>query len=125
MTVINTLDAAQPGGHYAQAIMHGQTAYLAGILPILPTGEKLSDATIADQTDAVLANLRAILAAAGSSPEQVIHVRIYLTDIDDWGTINARYAEFFGDHKPARAVVPVPVLHYGLNLELEAVAAVG
>ena len=105
--------------------MHGQTAYLAGILPILPTGEKLSDATIADQTDAVLANLRAILAAAGSSPEQVIHVRIYLTDIDDWGTINARYAEFFGDHKPARAVVPVPVLHYGLNLELEAVAAVG
>ncbi len=125
MTLINTPDAAPPGGHYSQAIVHGQTAYLAGILPILPNGEKLSDASIEVQTDAVLANLRAILAACGSSPAQVIHVRIYLTDIAEWGTINAIYTRFFGDHKPARAVVPVPVLHYGFKLELEAVAGVG
>lgn len=124
MTLINTPDAASPGGHYSQAIVHGQTAYLAGILPILPDGEKLIDAPIKVQTEAVLANLRAILAAAGSSPAQVIHVRIYLTDIAEWGTINAIYAGFFGDHKPARAVVPVPVLHYGFKLELEAVAGV-
>ena len=124
MTLINTPDAASPGGHYSQVIVHGQTAYLAGILPILPDGEKLIDAPIKVQTEAVLANLRAILAAAGSSPAQVIHVRIYLTDIAEWGTINAIYAGFFGDHKPARAVVPVPVLHYGFKLELEAVAGV-
>ena len=124
MTLINTPDAASPGGHYSQAIVHGQTAYLAGILPILPDGEKLIDAPIKVQTEAVLANLRAILAAAGSSPAQVIHVRIYLTDIAEWGTINAIYAGFFGDHKPARAVVPVPVLHYGFKLELEAVVGV-
>ena len=124
MTLINTPDAAPPGGHYSQAVVHGQTAYLAGILPVLPNGEKLSDASIEVQTKAVLANLRAILAAAGSSPAQVVHVRIYLTDIAEWGTINALYADFFGTHKPARAVVPVPILHYGFKLELEAVAGV-
>jgi 2-iminobutanoate/2-iminopropanoate deaminase len=125
MTLINTPHAAQPGGHYSQAVVHGQTAYLAGILPIRPNGEKLADASIEAQTDAVLVNLRAILAACSSSPAQVIHVRIYLTDIAEWGTINAMYARFFGDHKPARAVVPVPTLHYGFKLELEAVAEVG
>ena len=124
MTLIQTPDAAPPGGHYSQAVVHGQTAYLAGILPVLPNGEKLSDASIEVQTKAVLANLRAILAAAGSSPAQVVHVRIYLTDIAEWGTINALYADFFGTHKPARAVVPVPILHYGFKLELEAVAGV-
>ena len=124
MTLINTADAAQPGGHYSQAVVHEKTAYLAGILPVLPNGDKLTDASIAAQTEAVLANLNAILAAVGSSPAQVIHVRIYLTDIAEWGTINAIYAAFFGTHKPARAVVPVPVLHYGFKLELEAVAGV-
>ena len=124
MTLINTPHAAQPGGHYSQAIVHEKTAYLAGILPVLPNGEKLTDASIEAQTEAVLGNLRAILAACGSSPEQVLHVRIYLTDIAEWGTINAMYANFFGSHAPARAVVPVPALHYGFKLELEAVAAV-
>ncbi|MBO0940044.1 RidA family protein [Fibrella sp. HMF5335] len=124
MTRIQTPNAAPPGGHYSQAIVHEKTAYLAGILPILPDGTKLTDASITAQTKAVLANLRAILAAAGSSPDQVIHVRIYLTDIAEWGIINTLYADFFGDHKPARAVVPVPVLHYGFKLELEAVAGV-
>ncbi|MBO0934508.1 RidA family protein [Fibrella aquatilis] len=124
MILIQTPDAAPPGGHYSQAVVHEKTAYLAGILPILPDGTKLTDGSITAQTEAVLANLKAILAAAGSSPNEVIHVRIYLTDIAEWGTINALYADFFGTYKPARAVVPVPTLHYGFKLELEAVAGV-
>ena len=124
MTLIQSPDAAPAGGHYSQAIVHEKTAYLAGILPILPDGTKLTDGSVSAQTEAVLANLRAILAAAGSSPAQVIHVRIYLNDIAEWATINAIYADFFGTHKPARAVVPVPTLHYGFKLELEAVAAI-
>ena len=124
MILINTPDAAQPGGHYSQAVVHNGLAYLSGILPITSEGDKLTGVSITSQTEAVLANLKAILAAAGSSPTQVIQVRIYLTDIAEWGTINALYADFFGPHKPARTVVPVPALHYGFKLELEAVAGV-
>ena len=54
----------------------------------------------------------------------MLQVRIYITDVSDWPEVNRLYASFFGGHKPARAIVPVPALHYGLNIELEAVAAV-
>ena len=77
-----------------------------------------------EQTKQVLANLDAILQAAGSRREQVIKVTIFVSDINAWGTVNQLYAQFFGDHKPARSVVPVLPLHYGLQIELEAVAAV-
>lgn len=124
MTFIETSSAAPAGGHYSQAVAHTGLLYISGLLPVLPTGEKLTGAPLTRQVEAVLDNLRAILAAGGSAPEQVIQVRIYVTDINDWGEVNRLYAAFFGSHKPARAVVPVPTLHYGLRLELEAIAAI-
>ena len=123
MTFVYPSDAAPAGGHYAPAVVHNGLVYVSGILPVSASGEKLTDAPLALQAEAVFYNLRAVLLAAGSAPDQVLQVRIYVTDINDWGDINRLYAAFFGDHKPARAVVPVPALHYGLRLELEATAA--
>lgn len=124
MTFIHATKVAPAGGHYSPAVVHNGLVYISGILPVTPTGENLTDAPLARQVETVFYNLRAILLAAGSAPDQVIQVRIYVTDVADWGDVNRLYAAFFGDHKPARAVVPVPALHYGLRLELEAIAAV-
>lgn len=124
MTFIQTPEAPAPGGHYSQAVVHNGFVFLSGILPITPTGEKLSQATISEQTEQVLANLNAILRAAGCSRENVLKTTIYIADMAAWGTVNQLYAQFFGDHRPARSVVPCSPLHYGFGIELEAVAAV-
>ena len=124
MTFVETADAPAPAGHYAQAVVHGGLAYVSGILPITPAGQKLTDAPITEQIEQVLANLDAILQAAGSQREKVLKVTIFVADINAWGTVNQAYAQFFGSHRPARSIVPISTLHYGLQLELEAIAAV-
>jgi 2-iminobutanoate/2-iminopropanoate deaminase len=122
MTFIQTPNAPTPGGHYSQAVAHNGLVFVSGILPITPTGEKLSDATVAEQTQQVLANLDAILQAAGSQRNKVLKVTVFISDIESWGTVNQLYAGFFGEHRPARSMVPVTPLHYGFSIELEAIA---
>ncbi|MBD2752170.1 RidA family protein [Spirosoma validum] len=122
MTFTYTPDAPVPGGHYSQAVVHNGLVFVSGILPITPDGQKLTDSTIAEQTVQILANLDAILKASGSKRENVLKVTVFISDITDWGTVNQVYTQFFGEHRPARSVVPVGTLHYGLNIELEAVA---
>ena len=124
MTFIQTLDAPAPGGHYSQAVVHNGLVFLSGILPVTPTGEKLTQATITEQTEQILANLDAILRAAGCTRESVLKTTIYIADIEAWGGVNRLYARFFGDHRPARSVVPCSSLHYGFGIELEAIASV-
>lgn len=124
MQFITTPDAPMPRGHYSQAIVHNYTIYVAGILPINKNGEKLTDAPIEVQTQQVLENLDAILSAAGSKKAYVLKTTVFITDIDDWEKVNQIYATFFGEHKPARSVVPISTLHYGLNIEIEAIAAI-
>ncbi|GAB4015667.1 RidA family protein [Spirosoma koreense] len=124
MEFIQTPNAPAPGGHYSQATIHGDLVFLSGILPITPNGRKLTDATIAEQTQQILANFDAILQAAGSKRENVLKVTVFVSDIQAWGTVNELYTQFFGDHRPARSIVPVGPLHYGLSLELEAIAVV-
>ncbi|MEL6925188.1 MAG: Rid family detoxifying hydrolase, partial [Bacteroidota bacterium] len=116
--------APPPAGHYSQAMIHNDVVYVAGQLPITPEGKKLITASLADQTMQVLQNLEAILKAAGSSPQHTLSVTIYITDVANWGTVNEVYTRFFGDHKPARAIVPIKELHYGLQIEVQAIAAV-
>lgn len=113
---------ARPGGHYSHAVAGGGLVFVAGQLPIAPDGTKLSDAPFEQQAAQVLANVAAALRGAGSDIDQLVQVRVYLTDIGDWPAFNALYAAWIGDTKPARAVVPVPLLHYGFRLEIEAVA---
>ena len=124
MKKIITLKAPTPGGHYSQAIVHNGLVYVSGQLPIHPdTGEKVLGA-IEQQTEQVLKNTAAILEAAGSSLKQVIKTTVYISDIQLWDRVNQVYARYFGDHRPARAVVPTGPLHFGFQIEMEAIAAI-
>lgn len=119
---ISSDELAPPGGHYSHAVVAGGFVFVAGQLPIDARGTKLTDASFAVQAEQVLANVAAALRAAGSSPQRLVQVRVYLTDIALWPEFNALYASWIGAHRPARAVVPVPQLHHGLKIEVEAVA---
>jgi 2-iminobutanoate/2-iminopropanoate deaminase len=125
MQVISTSNAPAPAGHYSQAIVHDGVVYVAGQLPIDPqTGEKRIG-SIEAQTEQALSNVAAILSAAGSSLDRVLKVTVYVSDISLWNRVDAVYARVFGNHRPARAVVPTRDLHYGFQIEVEAIAAVG
>ena len=115
---------AAPGGHYSHAVVVAGLVHVAGQLPITADGGKLSDAPFEVQARQVLANIEAALRAAGSAPDHLVQVRVYLTDLGHWPAFNALYADWLGAHRPARAVVPVPALHFGFLLEVEAVAAI-
>ena len=124
MKAIYTSGAPAPAGHYAQGIVHNGLLYVSGQLPINPeTGDK-SVTSIEAQTQQVLANLEAVLLESGSGKDQVLKVTIYVADMALWDRVNAVYAEFFGDHKPARAVVPTLELHFGFQIEMDALAVV-
>jgi len=115
-------NAPKPAGHYSQAIVHHNTVYVSGQLPIDPkTGEKRTG-PIEEQTEQALSNLSEILKAAGSSLSQVLKTTVYLSDIELWSRVNAVYARFFGEHRPARSVVPTRNLHFGFQVEIEAMA---
>jgi 2-iminobutanoate/2-iminopropanoate deaminase len=122
MKFISTKKAPEPAGHYSQAIVHNDLVFVSGQLPVNPeTGEKVV-CSIEEQTRQVLSNLQFILEAAGSSMDRVLKVTVYISDISLWGRLNAVYSEFFKDHRPARAVVPTKELHYGFQVEMEAIA---
>jgi 2-iminobutanoate/2-iminopropanoate deaminase len=87
------------------------------------TGEKRID-SIEEQTELVLRNVAAILKAANSGPDRVIKTVVYISDIGLWERVNQVYADFFGEHRPARAVVPTRELHFGFQIEIEAIAAI-
>ena len=116
---------ARPGGHYSHAVVAGGMVYVAGQLPIRPDGGKLGEEPFEAQAAQTLANVAAALDAAGSGVAQLVKVRVYLVGIDDWPAFNALYAAWAGNARPARAVVPVPRLHFGFKIEIEAVALAG
>ena len=123
MEKINTPDATQPRGHYSQAIVHNGLVFVSGQLPIDAEGHPLADASVGQQTRAVLANVDTILRAAGSGLDRALQITIYVTDMAFWDEVNAAYIEVLGEHKPTRAVIPVGPLHHGVALEVQTVAA--
>ena len=118
----NPANMAAPGGHYSHAVAGGAFVFVSGQLPIAPDGTKLNEALFAAQARQVLDNVANALAGAGSGINKLVQVRVYVTDIASWPEFNAIYAQWAGDARPARAVVPVPQLHYGFKIEVEAVA---
>jgi len=123
MKIIQNPDMPTSNGHYSMCIEHNGTIYTAGQLPIDPESKAIPE-TIEEQTKLVLHKIETIVQAAGSSKDQIIQMRLYVSNIELWARVNAVYAEFFGDHKPVRAVIPTRDLHYGCLIEVEAVAAV-
>lgn len=119
-----TEEAPKPGGHYSQAVVHNGLVFVAGQLPIDPrTGEKLTG-SIEQQTEQCLVNVAAILKASGSDLSRVLRMTIYVSDMEHWPAVNTVYARVMGEHRPARAIVPVKELHYGFKIEIETTAAV-
>ena len=123
MIEILTPNAPQPAGHYAQAIVHNDLVYVSGQLPVDPASGEKRIGSIEEQTEQALRNVAAILVAAGSDLDHVLKTTVYVSDISLWGRVNAVYAAAFGQHRPARAVVPTRELHYGFQVEIEAIAA--
>jgi 2-iminobutanoate/2-iminopropanoate deaminase len=123
MQVVRTDAAPLPAGHYSQGIVHNGVVYVAGQLPIAPGSSDRTVGSMEQQTEQTLRNVEAVLQAAGSGLDKVLQMTIYVSDISLWGDVNVAYARIMGDHKPARAVVPVKELHYGYQIEIQAIAA--
>lgn len=123
LTAIFPEGTRRPGGHYSPAIVFNGMIFISGQLPIDPATGDRETGSVEAQTKRVLENLDIILRAANSSRNRVLSTTIYTSDISLWERINAVYAEYFGQHRPARAVVPTPPLHYGFLIELAAIAA--
>ena len=115
---------AAPGGHYSHAVRAGAFVFVAGQLPISANGARLADKDFQTQVRQALANLATALEAANSAVDKLIHVRVYVTDMNDWPAFDKLYSDWIGAVRPARAVVPVQTLHYGFRVEIEAVAGV-
>jgi 2-iminobutanoate/2-iminopropanoate deaminase len=124
--VVSTDRAPGPfqGAPYNQAICVGDLVFVAGQLGIsLETGA-LAGAGVAEQTEQIMANLAAILEAAGSSLDQLVKTTVFLMDLGDFGAMNEVYARHVGERPPARSTVQISGLPSGALVEIEAVAHV-
>lgn len=124
MRPIETKAAPPARGHYSQAVEHAGTVYVAGQLPLDPADPERRVEGFEAQARQVIANVIAIVEASGSSRENILRTTVYIADISHWPAFNAVYAQMMGGHRPARTVVPVPQLHYGYLVEMDAIAAV-
>jgi reactive intermediate/imine deaminase len=124
MKFIETNNALKPTGHYSQAIVHNDIIYLSGQLAVNPvTGEK-EFGSIEQETLCVLRNIELILNEAGSDINHVLKATLYIPDIALWNNVNEVYTNFFGNHKPARSIVPTNDLHFGFKIEIDIIAAI-
>jgi 2-iminobutanoate/2-iminopropanoate deaminase len=114
--------APRPAGHYSQGMIGGNTLYISGQLPIAADGSTLHGESFATQARSAIGNMLAILTAAGATPDRLVRVTAYIVDVANWPVFNQVYAELLGGAKPARTVVPVPHLHHGVLVEVDAVA---
>lgn len=122
MKVIQPPDQPTPKGHYSPGIEHHGIVFVSGQLPMtLDTREPFAG-DIEMQTELALRNVEAVLHAAGSRLDRVMQMTIYISDIELWGKVNEAYARVMGDHRPARAVIPVKDLHFGTQIEIQAIA---
>ena len=120
--VVSTAKAPKAIGPYSQAVKHGGLVFVSGQIPLRPDGS-LESGGITAETKQVLENLKNILAAAGSSFEQVLKTTVFLKDMGDFEAMNKVYAEYFAVHKPARATIQVAKLPKDVSVEIELVAA--
>lgn len=109
-------------GHYALATIHDNTVYVSGQFSVDAETGKRKFGTIEEETLRALQNVEKIVEAAGSKKEQILRMTLYIPDVKLWDKVDKVYKEFFGEHKPARTVVPTNELHYGFKIEIDAIA---
>jgi 2-iminobutanoate/2-iminopropanoate deaminase len=121
--VVTTDAAPAPfqGAPYSQAIVSGDLVFVSGQLGVDPASGQLVEGGIAEQTERVMENLKAILDAAGSGLDRLVKTTIFLADLGDFQALNEVYARFVGDEPPARATFQVAALPSGALVEIEAV----
>ena len=127
LEAVVTAAAPAPVGPYNQAVKAGGLLFCSGQIALDPaTGEMVGSGVVEAETRQVLANLQAVLAAAGCSPQQVVRTTVFLADLADFAKVNALYAEVFGAGvSPARACVQVAALPKGGRVEIDCMAVLG
>jgi 2-iminobutanoate/2-iminopropanoate deaminase len=121
MKSVKTDKAPSAIGPYSQAIIHNGLVYTSGQIALTPSGEMVEN-DISKQTHQVLQNLEAVLKEAGSGFDSVIKTTIFLSNMDDFAVVNEIYAQYFKDHKPARATVAVKTLPKNALVEIDCIA---
>ncbi len=121
---ISTTDAPAAVGPYSQGIRTGDLVFTAGQLGIDPGSGEMAGAGVAEQAERAIANLEAILGAAGSGLANLVKVTVFLADIADWPAVNEVYARLIPEPFPARSAFAVKDLPRGARVEIEAVATV-
>ena len=120
--VIATPHAPQAIGPYSQAIRGNGLVFVSGQIPLNPATGQVVAGGVAEQTERVLANLEAVLKAAGSALDQVVRTTVYLQDMGEFAAMNEVYARFFPREAPARATVEVARLPKDVRVEIDAIA---
>lgn len=120
--VISSADAPKAVGPYSQAIEKNGVLFLSGQIPLDPLIGQIVGNTIEQQTQQIFKNMNAVLSAAGYSLDDVVKTTVFLTNIDDFATVNAVYGRYFTTEVPARSAVAVMALPKGAMVEIEAIA---
>ena len=124
MDLLTAPGAPAAVGPYGHAVRVGGLLFCSGQVALDPEAGVLVGDDVAAQTAQVFANVRAVLAAAGASLEDVVKATVFLATMDDFQAMNAVYADAFGDHRPARSTVAVAGLPLGALVEIEVIAEV-
>lgn len=122
MDYVATTDAPAAIGPYSQAVKHHGIVYTSGQIPLDPATGNLVEGDFATHVRRVFENLKAVLTEAGSDFSRVLKATVYLSDMANFPILNGIYAEYFGDHKPARSTVAVAQLPKGATVEIDLVA---
>jgi 2-iminobutanoate/2-iminopropanoate deaminase len=119
---IRTDRAPQAIGPYSQAVKANGMIFASGQIPLDPETMQMVDGDIRAQTERVLANIRAVLEAAGTSPERVVKTTVYLIDMNDFAAMNEIYSAFFASNRPARSTVQAARLPRDARVEIDVIA---
>jgi 2-iminobutanoate/2-iminopropanoate deaminase len=121
-SIIHTDRAPAAIGPYSQGVRAAGLIFFSGQIPIDPATGEVLEGDLAAQTELVMANIAALLAAAGVGFDDVVKTTIFLTDLTGFGVVNGIYGRFFTEHPPARSTVEVSRLPRGVAIEIEVVA---
>jgi 2-iminobutanoate/2-iminopropanoate deaminase len=123
--IVQTDKAPKAIGPYSQAVVSGDLIFTSGQIALDPTTQQLATADVRAQTERVMENLAAVLAAAGSSFDQVVKATIFVVDLNDFAIVNEIYGKRFAQSAPARSTVQVAALPKGARVEIELIARKG
>ncbi|HKP30338.1 MAG TPA: RidA family protein [Gemmatimonadales bacterium] len=123
--IAHTDNAPRAIGPYSQATIHGDLVFTAGQVALDPVTMEVVAGGVAEQTEQVFKNIKAVLESAGSGFDRVLKTSVFLVDMADFAAMNEVYAKYFGSHRPARSTVAVAGLPRGVRVEIDCVAVRG